>query len=112
MRVAALLAIAMLTAMLTACATANTKSVIAGLEVSLTSAETAATLYARLPVCGAAAICQNPAVTAKLKAADATAYAAVKSAEAAAASGASVDTTAAVAAVAALQSAIPALGGK
>ena len=51
-------------------------------EVALTAAEKAATIYARLPRCPGPAVCSDQATVDKIKAADNTAYNAVKAAEA------------------------------
>lgn len=80
---------------------------VAQLEVALTAAEKAAFLYATRPQCPTSApLCSDAATVAKVKAADNTAYAAVKGARAA-----PTDTAQAArasAAVAALVSMIPA----
>lgn len=83
------------------CTTPQQQTSIAGLEVGLATAETAATVYKNAPG-------SDPAIVAKMKAADNVAYSTIKQAEATAATGATVDLTAASAALTALQAAIPA----
>lgn len=90
---------------LAACTTPAVQTDAAAAEVALTTAERLALAYTTLPQCGAAgatAICSDPAIKAKIKAADNTAYTAVKAAET---GGTTV--AAAVAAIAALQAVIP-----
>jgi hypothetical protein len=78
MRAIAILAVCALAG----CATQSQQSSIAALEVGLASAETAATAYATLPRCPAAANpCSDPATVAKIKVADSAAYASLKAAE-------------------------------
>lgn len=86
----------------------GTQQTIASLEVGLASAEYAAAAYVKLPVCvGTTPVCSDPALSAKLKAADNRAYAAIKTAEGIAAAGGSVSTVAASAALVAFQGLIP-----
>ena len=87
---------AALAASLTSCSSPQQQSALPSLEVALAVAETAANSYKALTVA-------DPAVVAKMKAADSVAYDAVKAAERSAATGSSVDLTAATGAVAALQ---------
>lgn len=90
---------------LAACSTTTVQTDSAAAAVALTTAERLALVYMSLPQCGApgaTAVCSDPAVKAKIKAADNTAYAAVKSAEAG-----MTTTAAAVAAITALQALIP-----
>jgi hypothetical protein len=57
---------------------------IAATELSLTAAENLALVYTQLPRCSAGAttaVCSDPTVVASIKAADTTAYNAVKAAE-------------------------------
>jgi hypothetical protein len=96
-------AIVLVLLLLGACTAANQQTSIAALEVSLATAETAATAYKNLPEA-------DPAIVAKLKAADNIAYTTLKAAEAVAATGAAVDLTAASAALAAFQAALPITG--
>lgn len=86
---------------LAACSTMNAQTDIAAIEVGLTGAETAAKAYAQLPSA-------DPAIVAKIKAADQVAFTTVKAAEAAAKAGASPDLAASLAALTALQALIPA----
>ena len=52
-------------------------------KVALTAAETAATIYVKLPICPVGApLCSEPVVSAQIKAADVVAYNLVKSASA------------------------------
>jgi hypothetical protein len=75
-----------LAASLAACTSAQTTATVANsvasAEVALTVAEAAATAYVKLPACGGVSkICSDATVIAKIKAADVTAYTAVKAAE-------------------------------
>jgi len=100
---------------LTACTAVgtNTQSSVAALEVGLTTTENAAIAYVRLPNCGtpnaAPVLCSDPAVVAKLKTADMTAYQAIKASEAAIVGGQSGNLADAQAALAAFQSIIVSL---
>lgn len=91
------------------CTTTQPAGTVAATEIALTTAESLAFHYATLPTCPTAApACSDPAVVARIKAADNTAYAAVKAARAATAAGNDNGTVAAAsAAVAALNAAIP-----
>jgi hypothetical protein len=99
--VGAAIGILFLAASLTACASNG----VAQTEVGLTSAEQLAMQYVTLPACPSAtgALCSDPSITAKIKAADDVAYAAVKGLE-----NGTVTAAAAQAAVASLLSVIPA----
>lgn len=66
---------------LVACGVPLSNDILAA-EVALTAAEKAATIYAELPRCPAAALCSSQATVNKLKVLDNTAYNAVKSAQA------------------------------
>jgi hypothetical protein len=62
--------------------TATVANSVAAAETALTVAESAATVYVKLPPCGGTSkICSNPSVIAKILAYDNTAYTAVKAAE-------------------------------
>ena len=76
-------------------------------EVALTQAEVTAKIYTDLPRCPAAAPCSDPAIVAKIGAADNAAFAAVKAAEAG-----TGDPAAAAAAIAALLALVPAFSAK
>lgn len=91
------------------CTTAQPRSTVAALETSLTVLEAGGTAYIQLPLCGGASeVCSDPAVSARIKAADVKAYTAVKAARAATANGGGDGSTqAAAAAVAALRTLIP-----
>jgi hypothetical protein len=96
------------------CTTASVQGSIASLEIGLTTAETAATVYAGLPLCGsqgATQVCASQSILAQIKTADDAAYSAIKSAEAIAAAGGNPNLTAAEAALTALQTLIPAIKG-
>ena len=84
---------------------------IAATEVALTTAETLALNYMRLPLCGtaeASKLCTRASVKQTVKDADNRAYAAVQSLRASSASGAPAALAAAQAAIAALSSAVTA----
>lgn len=76
----ALLAVVAAAGLLSACAGTTT---LAQVEVALTGAETAATAYVKLPLCPqpGGAWCSDPAITAKIKAADMLAYTSVQNAK-------------------------------
>lgn len=68
-------------ALLTACATATpNQQALYSVEISLTAAERAATVYAGLPACPqpSGALCSDPATVSKILAADTVAYNAVR----------------------------------
>jgi hypothetical protein len=88
-----------------ACTPQQQQSSLPSIEVALAVAETAANGYKNLPPCGVAPCC-DPAIVAKMKAADNVAYDAVKAAQKSAAAGSSVDVTAAMAALGAFQALI------
>lgn len=88
------------------CTGAQVRTTVAEAEVALTGADQLALKYVTLPVCPQTngALCSDPAISAKIKTAAATAYTAVKAAEA---SGGSADLAAANAAIAALTAVVP-----
>lgn len=110
MRIPLFLALAFCLVACIACTSANQQSSIAALEVGLATAETAANAYKNLPACSATVtVCSDPAIVAKIKAYDNTAYTTIKTAEGTAATGATVDLTASSAALAALQGIVASL---
>ncbi len=93
-----------------ACSTTQPAATVAATEIALTSAEVLAFHYVTLPPCGGASTvaCSNPALVARIKAADTKAYDAVKVARAATGAGSDNGTVAAAsAAVAALVAIVP-----
>lgn len=65
----------------TAPATTTVNNSVAAAVIALTSAEKAALIYTSLPACPTAPVCADSVLKAKIKAADNTAYTAVKAAE-------------------------------
>lgn len=92
-----------LTALLSACAGTSQIAVVNAAQVTLGGLELTGTQYLNLPPCGGTIkVCSDPAMSAKIKAADNTAYAAIVAARKSAEAGQSVDMTATNAALAGL----------
>lgn len=92
--------------LLAACSGQTTAQTVAQVEVALTAAEKAATIYVQLPLCSTtkSKVCSDAAVANKIKAADNVAFDAVQAARQ---SNDSAKTAAAAAAVKALTDIIP-----
>ena len=90
---------------LVACGSQAPATTVAEAEVGLTVAERGAFQYAKLPACPAVALCSDPAIVVKIKAADNVAFAAVR---VAAKSAAGSDIAAAMSAIASLSALLPA----